>query len=283
VVSTTYSISIFVKDGATAPFLRVRIGTAAGSVSTWFDLANYAAGSVAVGASLARVETLAATGWKRYSFSYLPAAGDEGSRSIVFAGVSANGGAVASGALTVWGAQVEASALVTSYMGVTAGSTVTRAVDNCTVPVSAIAGFSSTAGTLFAEGSAPNLLASGAQYLAAIGTGGSNESRLRYVNALAATQIHETGAGETFAFTLAASPSTLYRLSVGYDAVGAIGVINGTLSAADTTVTLPGSPTRLALGQSAGGVGGSCLDGWLRRVTYYNTRLENAPLNRIAS
>jgi hypothetical protein len=274
--STTYTISIHVKDGATAPYLRIRISTAASSLSGYFNLATGALGAFGTGMSGGRVDTLAA-GWKRYSFQYLPAAGDEGSRSIVFPGVSANSSGTASGALTVWGAQVEAGAFVTSYIPTT-GASATRAVDVCTVPTSSVPSFSATEGTLYAA--FRPLGVSGTQTAIYLDDGTSNERMgIRASSAALAGVVVDGGVSQAAVsggtLTAAATKAAMaYKL----DDIGL--AVNGVAGTADTSATLP-TVTTLLIGTRL--TGSESLSGWYTRVSYYNRRIADRFLSQITT
>jgi hypothetical protein len=57
--------------------------------------------------------------------------------------------------------------------------------------------------------------------------------------------------------------------------------VNGGAAATDTTYTVP-SPDRLIIG-AAGYFLGSRLNGYIRRIAYYNTRLTNAQLQALTT
>jgi hypothetical protein len=145
--ATTHTISCYIRDGAASPWLRVRIATAANSVSGFFNLSTYAVGSLGAGMTGGKVEAVGG-GWRRYSFQYTPAAGDEGNRSTTFAGVTADSSGTGAGSYIGWGFQIEAGTFPTSYIP-TAGTTVTRTADVATVPVGSW--FNAAEGVVLAE------------------------------------------------------------------------------------------------------------------------------------
>lgn len=277
VASTTYGVSIHVKDGATSAWLRCRIATSASSVSAYFNLSTGAVGALGTGMSGARVDTLA-SGWKRYSFLYLPAGGDEGSRSFSFSGVTANSGGTAGGAFTAWGVQVEAGASVTSYVGVTAGSTVTRAADVCAVtPLGAW--FNASAGTLYAAYT-PLAVTAGTQTVVYLDDASSNERLgIRSATGTLGGVVVDGGVVQA---TVSSGTQTVAatKVAIAYALNDIAFAAKGVLGTPDTTATLP-TVTTLKIGARISTT--EPMSGWYARVAYYSTRLPDATLQRLTA
>jgi hypothetical protein len=60
------------------------------------------------------------------------------------------------------------------------------------------------------------------------------------------------------------------------------GSTNGATAGTDTSATLP-TVTRLLLGRETDGAGGTYLNGHIRQIAYYNTRLPNATLQALTA
>jgi hypothetical protein len=174
--------------------------------------------------------------------------------------------------------QLELGAFATSVIPTTT-TALTRAADVASVNTLS-PWYNAAEGTIYAEAVAVGLRNPGAQYQVTLGTSGTNENRIRFVDGNVAAQIHSSS-GETFAYSTAATINTAYKTALAYKANDAAAAINGTASATDTSVTLPSALTAMYLGQNA--VNTQQINGHLRRITYYPRRLANAELQSITA
>jgi len=182
----------------------------------------------------------------------------------------------------IYGAQLEAGAFATSYIP-TVASQVTRAAD-----VAAITGpnftpwYNQSAGTFvvsvdsYAEQAGVN-----AYNILSANDGTTNNYIRNY--------IYATNAGETVrtaASTVADvargtwSQNVPFNLAATYAANDFIVALNGTLSSADTSGAVP-TANQLALGANNGV--GSYLNGHIRSIRYYPSRLSNAQIQALTA
>ena len=115
--SVAYTKSVYLHSNTTAAFIRLRVSTAAGAVSSWF---NWTTKSVAIkNAGFTGGEVVSVGGgWYRINIQYTPAVGDGGSRQFALQATTAGGvGTADTGkTLVLWGAQLEAGSVATSYI-----------------------------------------------------------------------------------------------------------------------------------------------------------------------
>jgi hypothetical protein len=72
-----------------------------------------------------------------------------------------------------------------------------------------------------------------------------------------------------------------YKFAVGVETNNAIACLNGTLGLADTSIVMPVGANQMRIGANETGAGYS--NTWIRRITYYNTRLPNAQLQALTA
>lgn len=181
----------------------------------------------------------------------------------------------------VYGAQIEAAAFATSYIP-TVASTVTRSADVATMTGTNFSSwYNQSEGTFVLSGDVLSSTATrvwmdvgpngGFGTTAYIGQTPSNISLLpgsAPVNM--ASQVNTTALSNTVAIGLQNNNSVL---SVG-----------GVLGPVDTSCTMPASATLLAIGTPIWNLGGSAtLDGHIRSIAYYNTRLSDATLQALTA
>lgn len=179
---------------------------------------------------------------------------------------------------------LEIGAFATSPI-ITAGASVTRAADVCTMATSSIPGFNAAAGTLFAEGARSTLGATVTfPWLAALdGTSGNrmgifhddpgNDKLKAIVRVGGVTQANFTTGGPTLSTVGDIGRGALAYALNDFAYVGN----NNTSVATDTSGTVP-TVTALLIGS-----GDNVWCGWVRRIAYYNKRLPNAVLLRITT
>jgi hypothetical protein len=178
----------------------------------------------------------------------------------------------------VWGAQFEAGAFATSYIP-TVAATVTRAAD-----IAVITGanftpwYNQNEGTIIASWSTTSVVVPSNLGVFGVSDGTTSERiqirRLPSVNE--AGFIVVDGGVSQYNNSVAAS-SGVNISALAYRTNDFIGANNGTLGTADTSGTLP-TPTQAEIGF---GQGLTYLNGHLRNVTYYPTRLTDAQLQAL--
>lgn len=181
---------------------------------------------------------------------------------------------------TVQYAQLEAGAFATSFIP-TAASTVTRAAD---VAVMTGTNFSSwynqSEGTMVASWLTTSVVVPTALGIFGVSDGSSNERiQIRRVPATNETNFIVVDGGVVQYNNSVAASSGVNISALAYRTNDFIGANNGTLGTADASGTLP-TPTQAEIGF---GQALTYLNGHLRNVTYYPTRLTNAQLQALTA
>jgi hypothetical protein len=268
--AATHTASIYAK-AAERSWIIVTVN----SSNTFFNLSNGTVGSVPGGFTTAITD--AGNGWYRCSVTAtLPASGP-----IVFStstgnNVTSYAGTAGSG-IFLWGAQLEAGAFATSYIP-TVASTVTRSADVATMTGTNFSSwYNATQGTFVAGF---QTLQSGlmADTGFVIGLDNSTSKRILYIASGA-------DVATTFDGTLA---------------LGAVGDVTGSISSSASAYTTSeraivsnggavntgsvaagySTATSLNIGQRSSG---NVLNGHIRQIAYYNTRLPNATLQTLTA
>ena len=172
------------------------------------------------------------------------------------------------------GVQLEAAAFASSYIPTTTAA-VTRNADVLTYPTTVW--FSATAGTFYAEGTAPNSATAspGNQSLIQIDDGTLNERYLLYRASGLATgdfAVIDGGVAQALLSSSTWSANAQIKMAAAYAASDFAFSANGTAPSLDSGGTLP-TVTQIQIG-----TGDGALVGPIRRVAYYSARLANATL-----
>jgi hypothetical protein len=176
-------------------------------------------------------------------------------------------GTVGSGVF-LWGAQLEAGAFATSYIP-TVASTVTRNADVATMTGTNFSSwFNSAEGAFIFSGDS------------AYGAGGfigstPTTGAILYANSNASRTFNGTnfiGTANTY------TNNVVFGTALGYSSAGRAIVLNGGTVATDANLIQ--TPTAITLG---GAFGGGFLNGHIRQIAYYNTRLPNAQLQALTA
>ena len=250
--STTYTISLYVK-AITATTVSINI----------FD------GSTGANTTQAIALT---SGWQRVQVARTSSGTTTGMRFTVGA---------ANGTVLCWGAQAEAGAFATSYIP-TVASTVTRSADVATMTGTNFSSWYNQSAGTFVVGADVN--GSSATNPALFGaTDGTSNNRINpfasgtnwvgyvSVGAVAQAAINSAGysTGTPFKYAIASATNSFNA------------ALNGTLGAEDTSGSLPTGLTQLALGCLTSG--SLVLNGHIRQIAYYNTRLPDAQLQSLTA
>lgn len=284
VAGTAHSRSIFIHDSSTAVWVRWRINTAVASVSAYINLSTKAFGVLDAGFSNP-VVTNVGGGWAKYSVTYKPAAGDEGTRNVGLPAPAAGNGSsvVAPGVIVMWGAQVEVGAFSTSYIK-TDGAQVTRAADPASMTGANFSGwFNPTEGTIFSEYRTGGKLISGRvlaisrgtsnDLIEIIGADGSGGGAYGSVRVGGSTQAAVPG-------TTPATQNTISRVALAYRQDDFAGSVNGGAAGIDTSGSIP-TVDRMYIGARAATTEFLC--GHVRRIAYYPRRLPDSALQALTA
>jgi len=178
---------------------------------------------------------------------------------------------------TVQFAQLEASVFASSFIP-TAGVAVTRVADSAVMTSTNFSSwFNASEGTFVASASTDSTASTRGVYAASDGT---NNNRI-YLNVTTGAQHLVVASSSTQAdITIAGaiSDNTVFRDAFAYRANDINGATNGVLGAADPASTLP-AVNQFRLG--ARGDNSIRLDGRIRSITYYPTRLLDTQLQAL--
>jgi hypothetical protein len=180
----------------------------------------------------------------------------------------------------LYGAQLEAGAFASSYIP-TVASTVTRAAD---IAVMTGTNFSSwynqSEGTMVASWSTTSVVVPITLGVFGVSDGSSNERiQIRRVPLANAAGFIAVDGGVTQYVDQITASSGINTSALAYKVNDFIGANNGTLGTADISGTLP-TPTQAEIGFSPGL---TYLNGYLRHINYYATRITNAQLQALTS
>lgn len=247
---TIYSTAVYFKSlGATTAQIRFRDSTGAGTSS---------------------VLLTPTAAWQRLELPNITATAGATSARIIIGG--------ADGDLAIWGAQCEVGTTCSSYIP-TVASQVTRAAD---VPVMTGTNFSSwynqPEGTFVFEGdtAAPAATAS-VMFVANDGTANERNQLSFGANVVSATVTVGGVSQVTGLSEPAASANTVYKVAYAYKANDFAMSVNGSTPDTDTSGSVP-TPTQLLIGHRT-----TWLNGHIRSLTYYNTRLPDSTVQGLSA
>ena len=280
---TTYVYSVFAKQGERNR-LRIQMdaGRFPGTALAFFDLVTGA--PFGVGAGATAFMTNCGNGWFRCIL--VSAATVSGAAStystLVSTGTTFSYTGDGTSGLYLYGAQLEAGSFATSYIP-TIASTVTRNADVATMTGTNFSSwFNASQGSLLAEFSSFRTTAVSG-IVAEINDGTSN-NRYALVHNATSTDRFLTFIGG------AAVVTTLDYTAVGVNAIGKwvasyqVGnygaCLNGAAPLTSTYGSLPAGLSTLAIGNASGG---SFINGHIRTIAYFNTRLPNAQLQTLTA
>ena len=187
------------------------------------------------------------------------------------------------GDILIWGAQVEAGSFPTSYIP-TSGSTVTRAADVAEISGTNFSSwYNQSEGTVFAESRINRVCDTATTSIVFVDDGTeSNFLGLFYrPNGATGASIKANNIA-----TLGSSPygvvsaNTTIQQAIAYKAGDSVGAGGGNLTAVSLAASTP-NVNRLLIGDFVGT--GARLDGHIKRLAYFNTRLPDTNLQNITT
>lgn len=280
----TYHCSVFVKAEGRTNFV-LSLGEAVWTGSTYanvrFNLTN-GTGTIISGTPTFSISPVG-NGWFRCSVSSATIAG---TTTIVPRFFLSNGttetytGDGTSG-MYFWGAQLELTATMTSYIK-TVAATVTRLPDN--VQVTTIAPwFNAAQGTLFSHHELSSFSAN-AKFACGFAQATASSQEYFIAASVAATskrQFSISNAGNVFLYNVPDVGNLATKMALAYEFNNAQAAYDGIASPVDTDVLLPTGTTTLYIGQNDGLV--NRLNGWIKCIDYYPRRLSEDELKQITS
>lgn len=273
----TYAYTAFFK-AAERTIVEMRVFNNFGSASANYDLSVGTVYGGGVGGNMIYVSSSispVSNGWYRCSLVFTDTNNDTlfvPRAYLQSGGTNTYQGDGYSG-LYMWGAQLEIGSLGTSYIATTSAA-VLRAADVATITGSNFSGFySQTTGTIYANG---EISVQGTNPLVSINNNTANERiDLRAAQADANIHLNVVDGGVTQAdISVSRSALTAILAAGAYAANDFMASYNGTNGTADTSGTLP-TPDRMMIGRDASS---NYLNGWLKRVVYWNARSSNSAL-----
>lgn len=220
-------------------------------------------------------------GWVRQTCTFTTPVG---CTTIQAYAVSLNAGPSTAGSFfDVWGAQLEAGAFATSYIP-TVAATVTRNADNASMTGTNFSSwFNATAGTFVAQFdlSAAPLGTGNKGVYCAYGSASNNIVSYATNSGGALADVILDGGVAQAAFTSVAtlSANTVYKDALAYAANNFARSLNAAAPQTDATGTVPTGLTVLRLGWDD--TANPSLNGHIRSISYYPTRLTDAQLQAL--
>ena len=283
----SYTYSVYAKA---AEYSKLQIANStAGTWSATFDLATgatIATGGVSVLSS--SIQSVG-NGWYRCSITFTGAAIPAAHIMMGYPNTGAtlnNFGVQYTGdgtsGLFLWGAQLELGAFATSYIP-TVASTVTRSADVATMTGTNFSSwYNQSEGTIVASIlSAPvNTIAQQALYLS---DGTANNTIFTRRNSVGSVATAVSSGGVTQGDVSAGSAvagSAAYKYAFAYAANDLAESVNGSAVGTDTSATIP-TLSQMNLGASVANT--QLLNGHIRQIAYYNTRLSNSQLQTLTA
>ena len=278
-VTTTaaaHTLSVYAKPaGQNWLFLACFDGT---TKSAYFNVSTGVVGTT-VGSPTTTI-TPAGNDWYRCAITFTPTAA---ANPFFIASAPANGGRATAGdgtsGLYIWGAQLELGAFATSYIP-TVASQVTRTVDAATIAAPNFAPwYNQSEGTIFVEATAYAGTNSNRYYEFNDGTGSNLIQGFASPSTINTCWVDVGGVGQARLST-SGSPTALTKIAAAVRLNDFAASLNGAAPATDISGTLP-TVNRLGIGNNPTGT--SALNGHIRSIRYYPTRLTNATLQALTA
>jgi hypothetical protein len=283
--STPTTASIFAKAG-TCTFLRMFLtdnNTPTISSVVWFNLGAGTIGTTTNSGgptSTSSTITSVGNGWYRCTITATLGSATTATILIRMASADAVTTDVGSKVFSVFNPQLEAGAFATSPI-LTTTAAASRAAETAIIqPLGSW--YNAAAGTLFVEATSTNLQTSSTAVGVHDGTG-NNLMTLRFRSGapLLAASVTTGGAAQiTISGTPPYTTGAVAKLALAYQTDDIASYYNGAVGVTDTLATIP-TVTTLQIGGRNGGA--EPLNGYIRRVKVYNSRLPNSTLQVITS
>lgn len=299
-VTGTHTASVYVKYAGTTNWARIATGT--GNPEVWFDINNGTVGTENNGA-VGQIQSVS-NGWYRCSIT-----ADFSGVSVVGIFPSTADGSTTEGngnSLYVWGTQLETGSYATSYIpttsgistrgrdfissgitstrsaDVSSGVTSTRQADDAIISGIAFSSFYNlTEGSFFVHGGPDQINSSSAQHLFSASDGSnSDQTRIKVNTGASGVNFNIRDGAVTqadIAISSVVAGNNDSKIAARYGANDFRIDVQGS-SGTDTSGTVSSSLTQLAIGSRTND---RYLNGHIRRLTYWPTKLSDAQLERI--
>lgn len=274
---TIFTGSVFLKP-VSGDWAVLSLYNGADSVNKFFNVATGALGGTAVAGAFTFVDAKATNygnGWYRCQLTIQRVATSGAMDFAIYVGTTADGVYSCTNGVSeglIWGAQLEANATGSSYIRASAGY-VTRSADLVTMTGTDFSDwYNQTEGTFVGEFN--TRAATG--HLFAADNATANEAIASRLNA-SSNHLLVVDGGATQADINAGSftVDATQKLAVAYKANDFAACFNGGSVVTDTSGTLP-TPTQLIIGGRTSST--SYLNGWVRKLSYKQTRISDSAL-----
>lgn len=283
--STAYTMSVFLKPKGTAvnTQLRVRARNSVNAVLSDmfvdFDHATGTVGAITSGTwtSISSTSTNVGNGWYRVTLTGTSPATT--ANIVVFLANASTGNGT--DGVYAWGAQIEAQAFASSYIPTTT-ATVARGADSAVMTGTNFSSwYNQSEGTLFTELRVNNLIGTrqGANINSPIG--GANLNFVATGTSASDVFVATRIAGTVYADFLATTSLGPHKLASAYTQSVQAGAANGTAFADTSTPAFVVTLNQMHIGDNP--VATAPLNGHIRRIAYWPTRLPNATLQSLTT
>jgi hypothetical protein len=281
--STAYTYSFYAKaDERTLVYGLIGTTVVASRLLVIFDLSTGVV-TTSSGSPTSTSMTNVGGGWYRCSITFTSIASPSGgvvagiwSATEVYTGTAGSG-------IYLWGAQLEAGSFPTSYIPTTT-ATVTRAADVASTSGSNFSSwYNQSEGTLFADSQTPYPVATG-KFPTPIsitdGTTSDNHFAVGFLTeVLASSLVENNNTNATPNYMSPLSGVRRRKISIAVADNDAFAVTNGTLTSPKVNnILLPRNHAEAIIG---GNLSYNSMNGTIRRLTYWPTRLPNEVLQTI--
>jgi hypothetical protein len=275
-IGTSYTYTVYAKAAERNWIALQFTGGMTANHGAYFDLANGVVGSLINSPASASITKLA-DGWYRCSITSAPATGTSttawvytasGNNVVSYLGTAGSG-------VYLWGAQFEAGAFATSYIP-TVASTVSRSAD-----VAFMSGTNFSSWFNAAQGTFVSSVSSNANASCVLVVSDNTVSNQLFMISTA-DNILSVYTGGAFQAMLGVTPAAPYVNAGAYATNDFAACSNGGTLSTDTSGSLAGSYARMSIGSNFSGTG-VFLNGRIRAIAYYNTRLPNTQLQTLTA
>jgi hypothetical protein len=281
-ISTVYTFSVFAKAASGTRTVRLLVptvvfGTAGSCV---FNLQTGTAGSLS-GAITAANITAFPDGWYRCAIvTSASTAGVVGNFTIGLIGTGASYTGDGTSGVYLWGAQLEAGAFPTSYIPTTT-ATATRAADVASITGSNFSSwYNQTEGTVFVDASGVNNINVSTRAYVEIRDASSSERILLGYGTTSNNRflVGVSGGATAADITVASLPTAK---ATGAYKVNSFQLASNNILGTEDVVGLVPTVTQLQIGSQDGSTANTFINGTIKRLTYWPTRLANTTLQQI--
>ena len=270
--TATYTATVYVKYLSGSTTVRLRLALTGGTAVAKFVSINASTGAFVAGDANYTI-TNAGNGWFRVSAD---ATNNSTNTSAAFQIFTTND-TVSTNAIFIYGAQLEAGSFATSYIP-TVASTVTRSADVATMTGTNFSSwYNQSEGTIVWSG---DFAVNSSNRLVSIDAGIAARTADIYGTGSNALSYYKTSDAQQIQFGSGVALNTVFTAAVAIKLNDYIGAVNGVTGGSDTATGAVAVADRLSIGHWNNG---GQLNGHIRQIAYYNTRLPNASLQTLTA